>query len=104
MNRSPCPRYLCYAAGCLFVLGPSCASASEPVRMREELQAGARYQVQIRVQLQGALTLPAQKGKPEGKPLAMNGESSIDYDERVLSAERDGRVNKTVRIFRRIDF
>jgi hypothetical protein len=52
------------------------------------------------------LTLPAEKGKPAPKPLAVSGESAIDYDERVLTVERGGLgpVGKTVRLIRRIDF
>lgn len=80
------------------------ASAQEPVRLREVFAPGARYQVQIRVQLAGTLTPPAEKGKPELKPVAMTGESAIDYDERVLGVERDGSVNRAIRVFKRVEF
>ncbi len=87
---------------CVLSLAP--LRGEEPTRLRETLPIGARYQVQIRVQLQGTLTMPAEKGKPEPKPLPLTGESSIDYDERVLSLDRDNKVNRTARIVRRIDF
>src|SRR5262249_53707542 len=54
-------------------------------------------------ELTGTLTVPPMKDKPASKPLTMTGESAIDYDERVLSVERDGQVQKTLRLFRRVD-
>ena len=80
------------------------ARAEEPVRLREQFPVGYQYRVQTRVQLSGTLALPAEKGKPAPKPLAVSGASAIDYDERVLAVEKDGRVGKTVRLIRRIDF
>src|SRR4051794_36568257 len=82
----------------------SSARADEPVRLTERFAVGYQYQVRARVQLSGSLNVPGEKGKPAPKPLAMSGESAIDYDERVLSLDRDGRVGKTIRVFRRIDF
>ena len=93
-----------YAAGLLFVFAGLANAADEPARLSEPPQLGARFTVQVRVQLQGTLTMPAEKDRLEPKPLAMSGESAIDYDERILSLARDGKVNRTVRIFRRIDF
>jgi len=72
--------------------------------MREVFAPGGRYQVQIRVSLSGSLTPPSEKDKPAPKPVAMTGESAIDYDERVLNVERDGSVNRAIRVFRRVDF
>jgi hypothetical protein len=80
------------------------AGAEEPVRLSEAFPVGSQYQVRTRVQLSGSLTPPKEKGKPAPKPVELSGESSIDYDERVLSLDRDRRVSKTLRIFRRIDF
>ena len=80
------------------------ARADDPVRLSERFPVGYTYQVRARVQLSGTLTVPGEKGKPAPKPLTMTGESAIDYDERVLSLDRDGRVARTVRVFRRIDF
>src|SRR5262249_35263178 len=80
------------------------ARADDPVRLSERFPVGYTYQVRARVQLSGTLTVPGEKGKPAPKPLTMTGESAIDYDERVLSLDRDGRAARTVRVFRRIDF
>src|SRR5690348_16219268 len=77
--------------------------AEEPVRLREAFPAGYQYPVSTRVELTGSLTLPAEKGKPAPAPLAVTGDSAIDYDERVLAAGADGEVQKTLRVYRRID-
>src|SRR5262245_64929613 len=87
-----------------FFLLTGTAIADEPVRLREPLAIGSQYRVQSRVQLTGTLTVPAEKGKTEAKTLIVNGESAIDYDERVLGLEKDGKVGKTVRLYRRVDF
>src|SRR6266700_191231 len=81
----------------------SAARADEAVRLSERFPVGYQYQVRTRVQLSGSLAVPGEKGKPAPKPVPITGESAIDYDERVLALDRDGRVGRTVRIFRRID-
>ena len=43
--------------------------------------------------LTGSLTPPAEKGKPAPKPLAVKGDSAIDYDERLLTVEK-GRCGR----------
>jgi hypothetical protein len=96
--------FLPYVALLTCVLSFAQSRGDDTLRLREPLPIGARYQVQIRVQLQGTLTVPGEKDKPEPKPLPLTGESAIDYDERVLSVDRDGKVNRAVRINRRIDF
>ncbi|MBI1914438.1 MAG: hypothetical protein HYS12_06825 [Planctomycetes bacterium] len=73
------------------------------VRLSERFPVGYQYQVRTRVQLSGSLAVPGEKGKLAPKPVSITGESAIDYDERVLALDRDGRVGKTVRVFRRID-
>jgi hypothetical protein len=78
------------------------AWAEEPLRLQETFQAGYQYHVSSRVQLNGSLLPPLDKSKPGPKALAVSGDSVIDYDERVLAAV-DGKVDKTVRLYRRID-
>ncbi|HJT78451.1 MAG TPA: hypothetical protein VJ739_14705 [Gemmataceae bacterium] len=77
--------------------------AADAVRLREAFPAGYQYHVSTRVELTGSLTLPAEKGKPAPAPLAVTGDSAIDYDERVLTAAADGTVEKTLRVYRRLD-
>src|SRR5262249_31157416 len=48
-------------------------------------------------------TPPPEKGK-EAMPVTVRGESAIEYDERVLAMDSNGIVQKTARIYRRIDF
>jgi hypothetical protein len=79
------------------------ASAQEAVRLREIFSPDYQYRVSTRVQLTGRLSLPPEKGKPVG-PLVIKGSSAIDYDERILVSRNDGEVDKTVRIYRRMDF
>lgn len=77
--------------------------ADNPIRLREAFPVGYHYHVSSRVEVTGGLTLPAEKDQPE-RTLAVTGTSAIDYDERILSLEKDGQVGKTVRLYRRIDF
>ncbi len=86
------------------LFGISAARGEEPIRLREDFPVGYQYHVSTHVELSGSLTLPAEKGKLELKPLAIKGESAIEYDERILGLEKDDRVQKTTRIYRRIDF
>src|SRR4051794_15232503 len=91
------------AAACL--LGPAGRSAAEePVRLQEQFPPGYQYHVSTRVELSGTLTLPPEKGQAAPKPLPVTGTSAIDYDERVLAADASGVVQKSLRLYRRIDF
>lgn len=84
------------------------AHGQDPVRLKESFPAGYQYHVSSRVELSGTLTAPGATGvtpvPPQGsKPLAISGESAVEYDERVLNSN-DGSVQKTVRLYRRLDF
>jgi hypothetical protein len=88
-----------------FGLLPSAkATAEEAVRLREAFPANYQYHVSCRVELSGSLTLPLEKGQAAPKSLAVTGTSAIEYDERVLSSDAGGQVQKTARLYRRIDF
>jgi hypothetical protein len=80
------------------------ARADEPVRLQERFPVGYQYHVSTRVDLSGTLTPPPEKDKPAPRPLALSGDSAIEYDERVLTVAPDGRVTKTARYCRRMDF
>jgi hypothetical protein len=89
----------------LFVaFGAGAANAQEAVRLRERFPAGYQYGVRARVDLAGTLTPPAANGKPAPKPLQFQGDSAIEYDERVLGVNEKGEVTKTLRLVRRMDF
>jgi hypothetical protein len=83
---------------------PVILAADEPLRLRETFAPGYQYHVSVRVEITGTLTPPAEKGKSAPKPLAVRGDSAIEYDERVLDLDDKGVVTKTARICRRIDF
>jgi hypothetical protein len=86
------------------LLAASSAGADEPVRLSEQFPVGYQYHVSSRVELAGTITLPPEKDRPAPKPLAVSGESAIEYDERVLALDGDGLPQKTLRLYRRLDF
>src|SRR5262245_16551501 len=82
---------------------PHPLAAEEPVRLQERFTAGYQYHVRTRVDLAGTLTPPAEKGKPAPKPVTINGNGAIEYDERVLDLAKSGEVIKTARLCRRTE-
>jgi hypothetical protein len=96
------PATLCALTTCLVVVSPTRAQA--PVQLAESFPPGYEYHVSSRVDLTGSLTLPADKPGAAARTLAVRGKSAIEYDERVLAQEKDNRVAKTVRLYRRVDF
>jgi hypothetical protein len=78
--------------------------AEEPVLLQELFPVGYQYHVSTRVELAGSLSVPGDKGQPAPKPLPITGTSTIEYDERVLRHQPAGNVDKTARIYRRMDF
>src|SRR5438270_2201553 len=88
----------------VFLVHAQTGQAEDPISLRERFSPGYQYHVSTRVELSGQLAMPADKKPTGGKTLAVSGESAIEYDERVLHAAADGTVQKTLRIYRRIDF
>lgn len=80
------------------------APADEPLQMREAFPANYQYHVSSRVELSGTLSVPPEKDRPAPKPLTIAGFSAIEYDERVLAADGAGQVQKTLRLYRRLEF
>jgi hypothetical protein len=76
-------------------------AADEPVRLQEKFAVDYQYHVRVHVDLSGSLQVPPEKDKPP-KKLAVNGDSVIEYDERVLQLTKDGEVDKTARMFREV--
>jgi hypothetical protein len=72
------------------------------VLLRENFAPGYAYHVSARVELSGTLTLPPEKDKA-AQTLAVTGSSAIEYDELVLGRDKDGQVQKTLRIYRKSD-
>lgn len=81
------------------------ARAEDAVRLHETPAIGSQYRVSSRVELNGNLTLPAGMSKDkQAKTLPVNGESAVEYDERILDRDLAGQVTKTLRIYQRLDF
>jgi hypothetical protein len=76
--------------------------AQEAVLLRENFAPGYTYHVSSRVELSGTLTLPPEKDKA-AQTLTVTGTSAIDYDELVLGRDKDGQVQKTLRVYRQSD-
>lgn len=95
------PHRLASFAVCYLSIAVGASRAGAPVALREAFRPGYQYHVSTRVEISGALTLPAEPGQA-ARPLPMNGHSAIEYDERVVSVV-SGAVEKTVRIYRRVD-
>lgn len=92
------------AAALLLCLGPTLLlgqSTQPAVRFLEPFAPGYQYHVRCRVQINGSLIVPGEKG--QSKELAVVGSSVIDYDERVLT-EKGGLVDKTIRVYRKMEF
>jgi hypothetical protein len=77
------------------------AAADEAVRMEEKFPVGARHKVRVRVELTGSLKPPPGKGKP-AEPVRIEGSSSIDYEERILS-QSGGVINRSLRLCERFE-
>ena len=77
----------------------------EPVLLREAFPEGYSYRVSCSTDFSGSLQVTARNAKgDQPKPLKVSGSSTIEYDERVLEAGRNGPVHKTLRLYRQIDF
>lgn len=96
------PRVVCPALAALVVV--AAAPAQEPIRLQEDLRVGYQYHVSTRTELSGVLNLPPEKGQAAPKPLAVEGRSMVEYDERILAASAGRDVQKTVRVYSKMEF
>jgi hypothetical protein len=90
-------------AGTAAVLPAAQSTRDAPIRIGETFTPGMVFRVSVRVELAGNLMLPPEKGEAAGKPLTIRGQSGIDYDERILALDRTGKVEKSFRIYQRLD-
>jgi hypothetical protein len=104
MTMSSRSGFWALAAIVFVATAPLGVRAEEPVKIAEAFPVGHQCHVSCRVEVKGTLAPEPDKGKKEAKPLTLIGESVIEYDERVLAAKNTGEVDKTLRIYRRIDF
>ncbi len=80
------------------------ARAEDAVRLQETFPEGSQYHVSCRVEVNGSLSVPGENEKSPPKRLPVKGSSVIDYDERVLTTGKNSQVDKTLRIYRKVDF
>jgi hypothetical protein len=80
------------------------ALAEEPIALRDNPVPGRLFHVSCRVEITGSLSLPADKDKQPSKSLTIKGESAIEYDERILSVTKNNDVDKTLRLYSKMDF
>lgn len=85
------------------LLASSALYGADTVRLTESAPPGAEYRVVTEFQFVGELMLPVEKGKPPEK-VKMNGQSSIDYAERVLKVDPKEADHKSFRVYEKIDF
>jgi hypothetical protein len=78
--------------------------AQQHVTLRETLQPGTQYSVSCRVEVSGTLTLAPEKGQSTAKSLKVSGNSALDYQERVLALGKDQQVDRTIRLYRKLEF
>src|SRR5262245_29207131 len=76
-------------------------TTSQSVKFAEPIGVGYMYHVSCRVNISGRLAVPEDKG--QAKDLVVVGSSAIEYDERIL-VEKDRKVDRTLRCYRRMDF
>jgi hypothetical protein len=86
------------------LLGPKPAGAQTHYKLQEAFPEGYQYHVSSRTALTGQMQSPPTKQQPTPRPLTVSGESSIEYDERILKATPEGPIDKTFRVYRRMDF
>jgi hypothetical protein len=78
--------------------------AQDAQRFVEAFPVGRQYHVSCRVEISGSLTLPPDKPGGPSRSLSVTGNSAIEYDERILRLTTEGQVDRTLRLYRRIDF
>ncbi len=95
-----------FRSGCAIAVGLAVSGtlrADDPLRLQEKFPANYQYHVNSRVELSGSVTPPAEKGQPAPKPLPITGHSALEYDERILAAEADGKTLKALRLYRKVE-
>jgi len=84
-------------------LGSSFLRAEDSIRLQENFPEGYQYHVSCQVNIGRQLVGARGKREATSKQLPIKGGSVIDYDERILTANKTGQ-EKTLRIYRKVDF
>jgi hypothetical protein len=84
----------------LVSLNSSFSQSEAKLTLIESFPTGYRYSVRTAVQLAGQLTVPTGEGKSQ--VLAVSGESTIEYDERILPPLAQSPGVRTLRLYRTV--
>ncbi len=76
-------------------------SAQEAIRLTEKFDPASPYRVELKVTMAGRLALAT--GKEPAEAVAVEGNSTLVYDERPLAAD-EPKTDKVIRVYRGIDF
>lgn len=79
------------------------AQSATAIRIEETISPGQIYRVHNRVELTGKLQVPTAEQQP-AMTVELRGESHIEYEERILESQEPGVDQKTLRLYRRVDF
>ncbi|MGL4421173.1 MAG: hypothetical protein ACRCZF_10950, partial [Gemmataceae bacterium] len=77
---------------------PTGAFGQEPVKLAETLTPGTRYQVELKVEIDGRLAIPATDKQP-ARVVNVVGKSLLIYDERILPPD-ELQAKKVIRNYR----
>lgn len=79
----------------------SLTPAQEAIRLTEKFDPALPYRVELKVTMTGRLALAS--GKEPAGAVAVEGNSTLTYDERPLAAD-EPKTDKVIRVYRGIDF
>ena len=88
----------------VLLLASSAALSDDALSLKETFKPGVQFRVTSRMSGTATLALPPDKDKKEGQSLTKTADSRIEYDERVLDLDAEGLPNKTLRVYRGIEF
>ncbi|MER3416579.1 MAG: hypothetical protein C4297_10255 [Gemmataceae bacterium] len=80
------------------VLAQTTTSQDYPLKIR--LSKGACYRIRVESRLEGTLPVPRPNSDAIERQIVFRGESSADYEERLLDVASDGSVPRTIRLYR----
>ncbi len=80
------------------------SQANQALSLKERLAPGQLFQVHVQVDLKGKLELPSPKEGDSATQLSIKGNSVIEYEERLLKLDNMGQVERTIRVYRKMNF
>lgn len=97
-----CLRILLAAALAVAAVSAPYARGQESLRLAESFAPGVRYRVELKVDLNGRMTVPVgEEKKPQ--QLTVAGASTLLYEERTLPPDTTG-AEKVIRSYRQVEF